>query len=389
MEDSQSNTPNSQPRPTDAQQEAHFEDETNLIDYFKVVWKWKYFILLGSVLPVLIISSILFLLPRSYKVTYTYNNWNLNGKEHRLFLTMFYSQENTSRIIARLPDYNRQIVNFEAWPSYADLKKTMADALAPAQDLTAKEIEQIWYIRPQLLNMTLTCRSEEESRNISSIIRDNFENTMSLYLIEHWIIENIRQHKNELISIDENKLDLRLTLEKTEKILSGLKRIGTKITDRVRGDVTLQFDISGKTEYLPLEYQVQAVESKIIELQEQIIVSEKKYGYLKKLLAINEKLLEELKKGSANYTIKSFCTFSTNLLQESNDIEPADYLNSYINRLENRMSASVPVTDRPEIIVMSKKIAKKTTIAFLITLAVSVFVAFLLEGIQKSKLEAS
>ena len=56
MGNSQSDTPNSQPVPTNDPEESHFEDEINLIDYFRVVWKWKSLILLGSVSPALIVA---------------------------------------------------------------------------------------------------------------------------------------------------------------------------------------------------------------------------------------------------------------------------------------------------------------------------------------------
>jgi len=56
MGNSQSDTPNSQPVSTNDLEESHFEDEINLIDYFRVVWKWKSLILLGSVSPALIVA---------------------------------------------------------------------------------------------------------------------------------------------------------------------------------------------------------------------------------------------------------------------------------------------------------------------------------------------
>jgi len=39
-----------------------YEDEINLIDYFRLLWKWKGIILLGSVLPALVVGLILFFL---------------------------------------------------------------------------------------------------------------------------------------------------------------------------------------------------------------------------------------------------------------------------------------------------------------------------------------
>jgi len=74
MVKSQSGIPNSQPVPKNVQKEAKtYEDEINLIDYFRVLWKWKCFIVLGSVLPALAVGLVIFFGSRSYKVTYIYD----------------------------------------------------------------------------------------------------------------------------------------------------------------------------------------------------------------------------------------------------------------------------------------------------------------------------
>ena len=50
-----------------------YEDEINLMDYFLVLWKHKLFIFLATLLPTLIIGTILFIYPRTYRVTYVYD----------------------------------------------------------------------------------------------------------------------------------------------------------------------------------------------------------------------------------------------------------------------------------------------------------------------------
>ena len=101
-----------------------YEDEISLMDYFLVLWKRKWFILLASVLPTLMVGLIIFLGPRLYTLTYTYDvkdqlkdqikdlfrdrttmdvsNWDLDGQNYNVLLTRFYSKENLSRIITRL-----------------------------------------------------------------------------------------------------------------------------------------------------------------------------------------------------------------------------------------------------------------------------------------------
>ncbi|MCD6392509.1 MAG: hypothetical protein J7M40_03280, partial [Planctomycetes bacterium] len=50
-------------------------DEIDLWNYFGVVWRHKYLIIAGSILPTLVIGLILFSGTRQYKLTYTYSNW--------------------------------------------------------------------------------------------------------------------------------------------------------------------------------------------------------------------------------------------------------------------------------------------------------------------------
>ena len=54
----------------DVQEEANiYEDEINLIDYFRVLWKRKWFIFVASLLPALVVELTIFLSLRNYEVT--------------------------------------------------------------------------------------------------------------------------------------------------------------------------------------------------------------------------------------------------------------------------------------------------------------------------------
>jgi hypothetical protein len=159
---------------------------------------------------------------------------------------------------------------------------------------------------------------------------------------------------------------------------------------KIETDVRLQFDVGGKSEYFPLRYQIQALESQIVGLEESIEANTKKYNYYKNLLVLNEKLSAELKNSiSSYYTIRQFHSFLTRLIDDYEAVELKDYLASYIKRIENRISASSPVSENPKISSIAKGTAKKSTIVFAIALMISVFAAFLLEGLKKSQARTS
>ena len=418
-----------------------YEDEINLIDYFLVLWKRKYFVLIGSVLPALIVGLISFSLPKTYKVTYIYDvkeqsvynvkdqsiydvkdqsvydvkdqsaydikersiydvsNWSLNEKKYRMLLDKFFSKENIDKIVNRLHEnglhrYAEQItkastteglkkfVYFEVSPPYMDL--------ASAKITDPVELEQIRQLSAQLLNMTVVGRPKNDIPKISLVIRDNLENVISVYTAEQQLTAAARRLRASIVDIEENSFELQLALKTDKTVLAKLKNIKTPVSDKGASSIALQFDISGKTEYLPVEYQIQATKSKITQAEGEIAANEERYGYYKNLLALNEKLLAELKnKTSSYYTIQQFHSFLTALVNSYESKELKNYLNSYIKRIENRISASAPVTEKPNVWAVSKGTVKKSAIVFVIALMLTVFTAFLLEGRKKNQAQAS
>jgi len=120
------------------------------------------------------------------------------------------------------------------------------------------------------------------------------------------------------------------------------------------------------------------------------VANEKIYNYYKDLLALSEKLLAELKsKTSSYYTIQQFRLVLIDLIDSYENKKLKDYLNSYIKKIENRISASAPITGKPSVFAVAKGTVKKIAIVFAILLMISISAAFLLEGIQKSQVKMS
>jgi len=426
MTDLQNDESGSQQLPATGKENADiYEDEINLADYLFVLWKRKHLILFGSVLPALIVGLILFFSPRNYKATYVYDvrgqsvydvkdqsnydvkdqsnydvagqgiyevsNWDLNEKNYTMFLNRFYSAENTSKIVTkmreeRLNKYAKRIsaaglnnfVTFDVSPPYINLSRTkITDPI---------QLEKARQLSAQLLNMTIILRSRNDLSKTSLVIRDNLENVIPLYMVEEQLNSAARRLRAETSYIKENNFELELALKTNKMILDKLKKIKTSSSDNKKGNIALQFDISGKTEYLPVEYQVQAAESKIIQLEEEITATKEKNNYYKELLALNEKLFAELKKkASSYYTIQQFHSFLSDLVDTYPNNNLKDYLASYIKKIENRISVSAPVSENPKIFSIAKGTAKKSTIVFAIALMISVFAGFLMEGIQQKR----
>ena len=414
MTDLQNNESGSQQLPATGKENADiYEDEINLADYLLVLWKRKYLILLGSLIPALIVGLSLRFSPKSYKATYIYDvkdqsNYDvanevlyemttrdLNEKNYTMFLNRFFSAENKNKIVTKMQEaglnkYANRIgeaglnnfVTFDISPPYIDLSRIKITELI--------QLEAVRQLSAQLLNMTIISRSRNDLPKITLVIRDNLENVIPLYIVEEQLNSAARRLRAETSYVKENNFKLELNLKTNKMILDKLKKIKTISSDSKKDNIALQFDLSGKTEYLPVEYQVQAVESKTIQLEENITATKEKDNYYEELLALNEKLFAELKKKTSSYyTIQQFHSFLSDLVDTYPNNNLKDYLASYINRIENRISVSAPVSENPKISSIAKGTVKKSTIVFAIALMISVFAAFSLEILKNNQAQTS
>jgi len=379
-----------------------YEDEINLMDYFLVLWKHKWLILLGSVLPALIVGLFLFSLPVNYELTYVYDvrddvrDWNLNEKNYNVLISRFYSEENLSKITNKLRenglneyakligiagnslDALQDLLKFEPVPPYIDTSQAKIN--------DPEQLNQIRKLTAQLLNITIAGTPKENLSKIAMVIRGNFEKVVPIYSIEQQVVDVINRYRTQMADIEAVRFSLDLSVKTNKAVLERLKKIELRIPDKSEDNVMLQFDIGSKSEYLPLGYQIRAAEAKIVELEESIGVNEAKYNHYKNLSALYERLAAQLKdKKSAYYTIEQYHTFLTELTGEYKTDEIKDYLASYIKKIENRISASTPVSQTPKIFSIAKGTVKKGAIVFVMALMMSVFVSFLLEGLKKSQ----
>lgn len=375
-------------------------DDINLIDYFRVFSKRKYFILLGSVLPALMVGLVIFFWPRSNKMTYIYDI-GLDEKEYKILPDKFYSAENLDRLISQLKkggmnDYAQRIAGAltdKALKKLVSFEVSRSHFENPSfsETMEIQELRELQKIRNTLLAMTITGRPKKDMQKISMIIRDNFEKVIPIYSIKQELSSFIIDLKSNMASIEENRFSLELELERKKAILAKLKNLEPANSDRTPSGVTLQFGNIGKnSEYLPLAYQIQVTDANIVNIEETIRANQEKNNYHKSLLNLNERLLNEIKtKASLYYTVQEFHSFLTNIIGDYEDKELMDYLNAYIMRTENMISTNIPIIEKPKIYPVPKGTVKKTTIVFAICLMVTTFVAFLLEGIQKSEVRVS
>ena len=390
------------------------QDEISLMDYLGVLCKRKRFILLGSIIPTLLVGLIIFFLPRHYTITYIYDvedqvknqsarptavdvvNWNLTQKNYDFLLSRFCSKGNLNRIATTLeqaslgqyaelirgPKGLEGLVTFKASPPYVDMKEVGQENLAKR--------EQVRKLEAELLNVTITGTSPDDISIISSAIRDSLENITPVCLIADRLSVGVRELRTKIADIESEKYGLQLILKKNKAVLGKLKKAKTKPDDNASSGIVLQFDVGGKSESLPIEYQIQIAESKVIQLEETAADNKNRHKYYEDLLSLNEKLLAQVKsQSSAAYTIQQFQSFLVELAKDVEQQELKDYLNSYVKGVENRIAVSVPIIKDPRVYAVAKGTVKKTLMVFVVLLMLTAFVAFLLEGLEKSQARAS
>jgi hypothetical protein len=397
MADSQGCRINENSTATEKKDEAYLEDEINLIDYFMVLWKHKTFIFLATVLPALIVGITLFLGPRDYTITFTYN-MGLDEKAFKVLEDKFYSTENIEKLAGnlqkkRFEEYTKELmeaktiedlkalVSFEVSPSYFEAAKS-------TEAKNVEELQKIQEARGTLLVMRVGSNSEENIREIASIFRNNFEEIIPLYAEREDLNRNIIIFKEKMAAIEETRYTLNLQLERKKTTLENLKKLGSEGLDKLPGDnIVLQFNnVGDSSAYLPLPYQMQAAETQIINLEEQIRANKELYAYYLSLLKLDEKLFSYADKTMpSDYTIGQFCLFLTETLAGYKDNEQiADYLNAYIKRIENKIASALPLVEKPNVYSIAKGIVKKSGMVLAVSLMISIFAAFLWEGFRKN-----
>jgi capsular polysaccharide biosynthesis protein len=95
-----------QPEPRDQMRE-HFDDEVQLIDYLRVIWKWKWLIILGTFLCMVVAGVVSFNMPKIHEVSMTIEPGIIGADKDGKFIYLD-SRDNIEEKI-REGLYNRRI----------------------------------------------------------------------------------------------------------------------------------------------------------------------------------------------------------------------------------------------------------------------------------------
>ncbi|MCJ7773305.1 MAG: hypothetical protein MUP22_09260, partial [Desulfobacterales bacterium] len=234
-------------------------------------------------------------------------------------------------------------------------------------------------------------RPGQDMQKISSIVRDDFEKVIPIYTVREELSSTIARLKAMMADIKGNSYSLELELGRKRAILKKMKTLPPSDPNNIPGGIILQInEINQNSEYLPLVYQIQAIDVNIINIEETITANQEKYNYYNNLISLNEKLFNGTEnKISSYYTIQEFHSFLANIMGDYTEKELADYLNAYTKRIENMISINTPVIEKPSVYLIPKGAARKSAVSFAVLLMITTLIAFLLEAVRQKQAPAS
>ncbi len=375
----------------DRGQTSNLRREAPLLQFLHLLRRRKLLLIVGSLAPTLAALVILSLLPRKYTAMLVYEH-PIRESEYNVLVRRFHSLENLAKIAGQLrgkglascaqelldcrtEDSLEKMIRLTASPPYPRRLQTTDPATS----------EKIGAVQAQLLSIQITGRSPRDVETIAAVITDNFEHVLPLYAIRNDLKDLVRRYKIMAADIEDNRFTLDMELQREQARLEKLKALDAPASGAGQAaeqdKLVLQFmDVKNMREFLPLSYQVHAVASKIIDLQETIRGNEDKYAYRVAVLELTDRLLNQVEQSlPTHYTTQQFLSFLGEQLPACKDKAQSDYLKSYVRRTENLIFASTRAGISPVIYPVPKHFAGIGVVVFIASLMVTIFAAVVLE----------
>jgi len=361
--------------------------EPALLYCLRLLWNRRLLLVAGSLLPAVLAALLLSLWPRRYTATFVYER-PLAEREYSVLLRRFYSRENLDKILTQLReqkliDYARKLGQAQTEESFERLVRFEVAPIYPKRLQTTDPAtsERISAFQARLLLIEVTGRSAREVSEVSGVLMGNLENVLPLYDIRNSLKESIQQFKVRAAEIEDTRFLLQLDQQREEAKLKKLKAVEGAAPEAGTGDIVLQFtDVQNSREFLPLSYQVRAVQSKIIDLEETLRSNMEKYDYYLQVLELNEQLLRKVEDSLlTDYTVPQFLEFLGAQLLACQNEAVCDYLKSYVRKTENLAQVNTRAGEEPVVYPVAKHVARGSTLTLVVFLMAGAFVAVVLE----------
>jgi hypothetical protein len=372
-------SPTGSPGPTASQRvlgaQAEPYREPLILRYFRLFWDHRWLVLGGSLLPALSVALVLSLGPRRYTAAFGYER-SLPQNEYNVLQQRFHSQENLDKIIGRLRErgltrYVRQLERVRTPQSFGKRIVLDVSPAYPKRPSTADPCtsENISTVKATLLSVEIWCDSPEEVAGVGAVLTDNIESVLPLYDIRIYLKESLAQLRSDAAQIEDDRPRLSFDLQKETAKLEKFKALA-----QTAGETTPSGVI------LPLSYQIQATQSRIVDLQETLGSNAQKCDFYVQAMDLDSRLLAQVEDNLRTYsTAQQYLGFLGEQLRACQDPAVGDYLRSRIRKMENIVLASTRAGEKPVVRPVSKDVLRNSILTFVLFLMVTMFAAVLLE----------
>jgi hypothetical protein len=355
--------------------------------YWQLLWKRRLLVAAVPLLAAAAVAVLLCLWPRRYTATLVYER-PLSEREYSVLLRRFYSRENLDKISRRLDEkgltrYARSFHEAGTEESFQRLIRFEVAPMYPKRLVTTDPATsaQISVFQARLLLIRVVGRSAQEVAGISGVVTGNIEDILPLYDIRNSLKDSIQEFKRRAAEIEDNRFTLTTDLEKEKAKLEKLQNLGGVPVEGADEGLLLQFtDVAKSREFLPLSYQIRAVQSRMIDLQETLASDTEKYKYYLEVLSLHDKLLAKVEESLlTDFTVAQFLGFMGEQLLACQNNAVADYLKSYMRKTENLAQVNTRAGERPMVYPVAKHVLYHSVLAFVVSLMLASFVAVALE----------
>lgn len=354
--------------------------------YLNLLWKHRLLIAIVSIVPTATTAALLSLWPAKYAATFAYER-QLSEDQHNVLLRRFHSQENLDRLVNRLQeqglsDYAIRLNKARIRQSFDKLIRFEVSPMYPKRLQTTDPTTsaQISAFQARLLSVKVFGNSEAQVLKVGAIVTNNIENTLPIYDIRNELKETLQRYKTLTAEIEDNRFNQTLDLQTEQAKLQKLKAIGGD-TEPAQGNIVLQFtDVKNSSKFLPLPYQILAVQSRIIDLQEALAGDMERHEFYVKVLELNNRLLSRIEDNLlTDYTVQRYLNFLGEQLLASKDEAISDYLKSYTRKVESLTLVNMRAGEKPVVYPVSRAVVRNSALVFVVFLMIGAFTAVLSE----------
>jgi hypothetical protein len=357
------------------------------VQFLRLLWRRRALVLGVPLCVATVVAVLLYVWPRKLRATFVYER-PLTESEYNVLVRRFRSSENLDKLqeqlVARgLTEYAQKLAATRLQQPLESLVRFSVSPEYPKRLLTTDPAtsERISNFKAQLLEIEIVGDADQDLAAIAAVVTDNFEDVLPMYEIRNDLKDLVQEYKSRAAQIEDNRFSLSLELQKEEARLEKLRGLEETPQEAVDAGVLLQFtDIGNSRHFLPLSYQVRAVQAKIIELQQTLANDERLYTYYLQILDVGQELLDSVEKSLLTYyTVGEFFGLLDDKLAACTDAAVEDFLRAYKRKTENLVLVNTRAGESPVVHRVSKQIVTRAVLAFVVSLMVATFGAVLLE----------